>query len=232
MAFIFIFLLPLIVSFTMYVPFFSFSKGTIESWIGFWGSYLGNIIGLVGLSFATYYQIQEQNKLMVKELSSQNKLEKNRIYLEIVLRKFDDYLSFLDTLDKCLGKFDKEYLDQAKVYEELIEKSKFVEQHRELIIQSNSSYDIIYNLGQLSTLTAYLEQENLSLAKSKEIRTNCLKLISDFEELKGKSDLTFEELKENYDSHNENLKEVLIQIQDEKTTINQKISQKINSEFK
>lgn len=98
--------IPLVVSFLLKSRVFSFSLGNVESWIGFWGGYLGNLLGIIGLYLATNYQIYNQSILMKQELESSDKNEKKRIFTEIILNKLEDYLSQLRVVEKTLFNFN------------------------------------------------------------------------------------------------------------------------------
>lgn len=50
---------------------FSFAPGKVDSWIGFWGSYLGGIVGMVAVIITTFFLIGNQNKHHFELLTEQ-----------------------------------------------------------------------------------------------------------------------------------------------------------------
>lgn len=222
--------LPLIVTLLLEFPLFSLARGEVGSWIGFWGSYLGNIIGLIGLSYATYFQIQYQQKLMLDEIHSQNELEKKRIYVEIILNKLNDYLLCLNQLDNSIAKFHKVFSEHVDAIQQL-QQSYSVNPVQMIINNDENLVDIIFNLSQLQSLKVYLEQETLSLNNLKDITELTKKMIRDFQKMKDTPDKKTLILSNEYKLHKKDLKELLKMIQSEKDYTNSHISAVLKSEF-
>lgn len=221
---------PLIVTLLLEFPLFSLARGEVESWIGFWGSYLGNIIGLIGLSYATYFQIRYQQKLMLDEIYSQNELEKKRIYVEIILNKLNDYLLCLDQLDNSIAKFHTVFLKHINDIQQLQQSDS--DNPVQTIGKNNENLvDSIFYLGQLQSLKVYLEQENLPLQNLKDITDLTKKMIRNFQKMKDTSDKETLNLLNEYDLHKKDLKKLLKIIQSEKDYTNSHISAVLNSEF-
>lgn len=136
--------LPLTVSLSLKIPIFSTASGSVESWIGFWGSYLGNIVGLFGLYYATTKQINSQ----FKSLFAQDQLEKDRAYTSFLLENFKDFnrnLSFLsheldniysNTNDIILMYSNQNFDDK----ESLLNKNKVLFERALRIISENEVY--------------------------------------------------------------------------------------------
>lgn len=49
-----------------FLPFVSRIYGTSNAWIGFWGSFMGGILGTIGIIFVAYLQNKEQRDSMIK----------------------------------------------------------------------------------------------------------------------------------------------------------------------
>ncbi|HBF0730817.1 TPA: hypothetical protein KNO10_004033 [Clostridioides difficile] len=100
-AIIAIIIIPLIVTFTISVrnPIFSFNES--NGWLGFWGSYLGGILGGLATLMAVVITtnqtriIQEENKLETREIQAESKKEK--IYFQ---KK-----EFTDEICKCISEY-------------------------------------------------------------------------------------------------------------------------------
>ncbi len=99
--------IPLSIAGLMYFPLLNFAKGTVESWLSFWGSYMGAIIGASVVYFVSKYQIRKQNHDAVvrdnKNYMRRLKIEKNHetiselIALENNLHEIVEYLVNLNS---------------------------------------------------------------------------------------------------------------------------------------
>ncbi|MEK4628096.1 hypothetical protein MKZ17_07805 [Solibacillus sp. FSL R7-0682] len=50
---------------------FEFAPGKVDAWIGFWGSYLGGIVGMIAVVITTFFLIGNQNKQHYELLTEQ-----------------------------------------------------------------------------------------------------------------------------------------------------------------
>ena len=82
--------IPLIISFLMYVPLFSYSKGNVEGWLGFWGSYLGGTIGTLGVIATTYFLIKHETENTYKSMLLEDERKRNLIILEMQIKKNEE----------------------------------------------------------------------------------------------------------------------------------------------
>jgi hypothetical protein len=73
---------PLIISLLLKIELFSFSEGNVESWIAFWGSYVGALIGAGTVYFVTNLQVKEQRKLQILQMEKQKELQIESIKIE------------------------------------------------------------------------------------------------------------------------------------------------------
>ncbi|MEW9502797.1 hypothetical protein [Jeotgalibacillus marinus] len=75
-------LAPLVILGLLHSPLFSWALGSVDSWIAFWGSYLGALIGAGIVYFVTNKQVQAQRELHSKELEAQVELLRKQIEAE------------------------------------------------------------------------------------------------------------------------------------------------------
>lgn len=73
-------IVPGIMAVFMEEPVFSKAPGEVESWISFWGSYLGGIVGMIAVVVTTFFMIGNQNKHHNEQLEKQS--EQNKLLLE------------------------------------------------------------------------------------------------------------------------------------------------------
>ncbi len=89
--------IPIIMSAGLYIPYMKFSKGDESSWIPFWGSYLGAIIGASVVYFVSRYQINEQNKIQLRSIRDQDKLsmdrQKRSYFQQLKIEKINEIIS-------------------------------------------------------------------------------------------------------------------------------------------
>ncbi|WP_312114325.1 hypothetical protein [Brevibacillus reuszeri] len=90
--------IPLIMSLLMKVGIFSFSEGSIEGWLGFWGSYIGGTLGALGVIITTYFLIEaeKQNSREVAKLNDQT--ERDRINTTFLLNKNEELMKILSDI--------------------------------------------------------------------------------------------------------------------------------------
>lgn len=82
-----IFITPIIVSILMECSFMDFGSQKAESWMSFWGGYLGAILGIVGAITVTTLQISSQTDQIVLAAKENDKLERARIELNLKIEK-------------------------------------------------------------------------------------------------------------------------------------------------
>ena len=68
---IFILGIPGLLAFLAKLSVFAFAPGKVDTWIGFWGSYLGGIVGMIAVIITTFFLIGNQNKHHFELLTEQ-----------------------------------------------------------------------------------------------------------------------------------------------------------------
>jgi len=87
----------------MYLPWFSYSKGNVDGWLGFWGSYLGGTMGTLGVIATTYFLIKHETEITNSSMVLEDKRKRDLMYLEIQMKKIEEITeSILVTNSKWL----------------------------------------------------------------------------------------------------------------------------------
>lgn len=100
-----ILLVPLIVSFLMESPLMNWGSQKAESWMSFWGGYLGAILGIIGAITATTLQIKSQTNQIVLAAKENDRLERIRIGLNLIIDKNIELFRYFLELEKELNKY-------------------------------------------------------------------------------------------------------------------------------
>jgi gas vesicle protein len=169
---------PLLISLLLKEPIFSFSKGDVESWIAFWGSYAGALIGAATVYLVTNLQVKEQRKIQIQAIKAEHenalKREMKQFHFKNEIEKIEEFHDLLeDTLDsvsKCVNEFTK-YITYTHIlygghdeYTEEEEKA-FKEEIRSL---HSEVYHWIHKLTKtvlkMNRLTAYIEDTSQPVA--------------------------------------------------------------------
>ena len=101
-----ILLVPLIVSFLMESPLMNLGSQKAESWMSFWGGYLGAILGIIGAITATTLQIKSQTNQIVLAAKENDRLERKRINLNLKIEKNVELFKYLVEIKSTLIKYD------------------------------------------------------------------------------------------------------------------------------
>ncbi|MDH2363779.1 hypothetical protein [Priestia megaterium] len=72
-------LIPIAIAFFMHFKVFSHALGDANGWLGYWGGYLGVLIGAATVYILTHKQLKTQEKLHKGALTSQLKLHKENL---------------------------------------------------------------------------------------------------------------------------------------------------------
>lgn len=88
--FILLALIPLFISLLMFIPWFSLSKGSVEGWLGFWGSYLGGTIGTLGVIATTYFLIKHETEITNKNIEVEDLRKRDFLFLELQIKKYEE----------------------------------------------------------------------------------------------------------------------------------------------
>lgn len=109
---------PSIVSILMEWSWMDIGTQKAESWMSFWGGYLGAIIGIIGAITATTIQIKSQTNQIVLAAKENDKLERKRINLNLKIEKNVELFKYLVELKSTIIKYD--YLINT-IFDEQIE---------------------------------------------------------------------------------------------------------------
>ena len=103
-------LFPFILDVLIKNEIFTFSLGAVDTWIGFWGSYVGAIIGASVVYFVAKIQIKQQNEQQMTTIELRGKYEMQRemkfFYTTNLMNKIEEFIDATDELlDVILGIF-------------------------------------------------------------------------------------------------------------------------------
>ncbi|AHA31299.1 hypothetical protein [Exiguobacterium sp. MH3] len=77
-----------------------------DSWMSFWGGYLGAILGIIGAITITTIQISSQTNQIVLAAKENDKLERKRINLNLKIEKNVELFKYLVEIKSTLIKYD------------------------------------------------------------------------------------------------------------------------------
>ncbi|MEW4603631.1 hypothetical protein [Staphylococcus hominis] len=165
-AIILMFIVPILLALGMiYVPLVDNAEGDANGWLGFWGSFLGGIIGTGGVIFVAYFQHKEQKDFLEKQLKAEKKENDRFLHMEklskelnianLYLEKLIDYYENYGNLyEKSIDKMNQlQYMNQ---YKYLLESDFSIEgtiayelekDYNQLLFKYNSLKTIITNLN-------------------------------------------------------------------------------------
>lgn len=96
---------PSTVSFLMELSWMDIGTQKAESWMSFWGGYLGAILGIIGAITATTLQIKSQTNQIVLAAKENDRLERIRIGLNLIIEKNVEVFKYFLELEKELNKY-------------------------------------------------------------------------------------------------------------------------------
>jgi gas vesicle protein len=188
-----ILLVPLIISLLLKASIFSFSRGDVESWIAFWGSYVGALIGAATVYFVTNLQVKEQREIQLQAIKTEhtNALEREMKQFHFKneiekIEEFDDLLEeTLESIGKCVNEFTKYITFSHILYggndEYTIEEEKLLKEEIKKLHQN--VYNWIHNLTRavmkMNRLSAYIKETTLPVG---EMQTKLNELITELRE--------------------------------------------------
>ncbi|MEB8102224.1 hypothetical protein [Staphylococcus xylosus] len=165
LSLIIIIILPIIIGIFITWPswLFGYTSANSNSWLGFWGSFLGGIIGTVGVIYVAYLQNAEQsrlNQLQINEMKSENKkslqFEKDKLYRESLmlflnqLHEYDNkfinfrnynsnlYIQYTNSNDSLT-----KYHNRDKIFFNLTKMEEYKDDLDELLNKMNNTYLIL-----------------------------------------------------------------------------------------
>ncbi|WP_214848983.1 hypothetical protein [Exiguobacterium sp. s138] len=143
-----ILLVPLVVSFLMESPLMNWGSQKAESWMSFWGGYLGAILGIIGAITATTLQIKSQTNQIVIAAKENDKLERKRINLNLKIEKnvelFKIFVELKSTLLKYNHIANELIFEQENLIDNYIKHASALEKLQSANIERNI-YKIVNN---------------------------------------------------------------------------------------
>lgn len=188
---------PVILTLSLNLPVFQFASGQVDSWIAFWGSYIGAIIGASAVYFVAKFQIQKQHEKQLSAIDIENKYNSKRemeqFLITTKLEKYEETIEVIERLSQLLMKMSNEFVEFV-TYTDIINNREDPIKEEELkekvyMIKSshrNNHEAIMYNVTKLNILANY----------SSEIEKDCAVVITNFNNI-------WVEAKECYLSKNE-----------------------------
>ncbi|MFJ7891313.1 hypothetical protein ACIQYL_25110 [Lysinibacillus xylanilyticus] len=168
--------IPVIIAVCMYIPLFSLSKGNVDGWLGFWGSFLGGILGAIGVIFTTYFIIKNNNKNVEDAAKMQDNRERDRHLSVFMLNKNEEAIFALNELNFKVAELLKCFIDITKQSQQ-IEKISIAESDKLHI--ANEKYNLLKDKEHSLRLEIMNKVNNL---KSKTTYfDNILKKVLEFE---------------------------------------------------
>lgn len=194
---------PVVVAILLDFSIFKFATGQVDSWIMFWGSYLGAIIGASAVYFVAQLQIKKQHEQQIEAIRIENKhsisREIEQFLITTRLNKFEEAIKTCEKISDITLNLSNDFVEyvtltdiinneespareeefKQKVYEI---KRKHREYHAliilnvtELEILSNYSSDIKDNCISITTSLSNMWSEAKNCYFSKEGYKNYLK---------------------------------------------------------
>jgi hypothetical protein len=104
---------PLVISLLLQAPIFSFASGNVESWISFWGSYVGALIGAATVYLVTNLQVEAQRKIQLDAIKAEHnnalKREMKQFHFKNDIDKIEELNELLEDLLDSVIKSGNEF---------------------------------------------------------------------------------------------------------------------------
>ncbi|MET3659641.1 hypothetical protein [Sporosarcina psychrophila] len=95
--------IPLLIALLLNVNIFNFALGNTESWIAFWGSYIGGMFGMIGVIITTYIIISNNKKNIEYSMELQDRQVRDRDATTFLLNKSEQVVELLDDANTLLS---------------------------------------------------------------------------------------------------------------------------------
>ncbi|OFP27610.1 MULTISPECIES: hypothetical protein [Staphylococcus] len=157
--------------FVTILPLVDKANGDTNGWLGFWGSYLGGVIGTIGVLYVAHLQNIQQVKILEQQIDSQNQVLNTQIQMQknendrfIKLEKIDQTIKhtnlYLEKLVNYYENFGKLYVNAGERLSEMqfYKNDKYLvesdfENPDSIAGQMESSYDrLVFKYNELKTL--------------------------------------------------------------------------------
>lgn len=164
----FIIVTPILLAFLLDFEIFNFAKGSTDSWITFWGSYVGALIGAAIVYLVTKIQVSEQRTIQLdtirKEHDNALEREMKQYHFRNQLEKIHELYDILDDIVissiKCSNEFTKYLVYNEALYNGNDKLSN--EQEIEFKNKARKNYQNVYSWIHKFSLDA-LKVKRLSL---------------------------------------------------------------------
>lgn len=108
---------PVLLAKLLELNIFSFAMGEVDTWITFWGSYLGAIIGASVVYFVAQLQMKRQQELQIEAIKIENqnstRREMHQFYLTNKLEKIEEMHKLFNELSSLSIKINNDLLKFA-----------------------------------------------------------------------------------------------------------------------
>lgn len=116
---------PILLAKLLELNIFSFAMGKVDTWITFWGSYLGAIIGASVVYFVAQLQMKRQQEMQIEAIKIENenstRREMHQFYLTNKLEKIEEMHKLFNELSSLSVKINNDLL-KFTIYSEAIDK--------------------------------------------------------------------------------------------------------------
>ena len=120
-------IVPVLLAKLLELNIFSFAMGKVDTWITFWGSYLGAIIGASTVYFVAQLQMKTQQELQIEAIKIENenstRREMHQFYLTNKLEKIEEMHKLFNELSSLSIKLNNDLLTFA-ISKEAIDKDR------------------------------------------------------------------------------------------------------------
>ncbi|WP_323706487.1 hypothetical protein [Mammaliicoccus sciuri] len=178
LAVLIILTLPIIIGIFITWPKFLFGHTSADanSWLGFWGSFLGGIIGTAGVIYVAYLQNREQrrlNEIQISQMKEENEkslqFEKDKLYRESLML----FLNQLHEYDIKLSEFKNHHEKLSTLYLYSVNKREKSSYYRSITKNLNAMKEI---KGDLDDKLNGMKSTFLILQKNQDENINNLNL--------------------------------------------------------
>lgn len=153
---------PIILALLLNVPVFKYASGQLDSWIMFWGSYIGAVIGASVVYFVARFQIQKQHDQQISSIKLESKhsisREMEHFLITTRLGKYEKIIKVCDSIGKIQTEISNDFVRYI-TYMDIINNKEDPDREKEF-------KDKIYEIK-----TKHYEYHSLILLNTTELRT-------------------------------------------------------------
>lgn len=157
---------PVLLTIFLKLSAFQFAPGTVDSWIAFWGSYVGAIVGASVVYFVAQLQMKKQQELQIEAIKLENKhstsREMEQFLITTKLDKYEKIIEVCERLSDITIKISNEFVSFV-TYKDIInnkedsqKENEYKEKVYEIKIKHHEYHSLlIQNTSKLGTLSNY-----------------------------------------------------------------------------